>query len=131
MQIRNAAQAETMDGPADWFTGRVWIEQIDEPAYSRLRASRVYFSAGARTRWHTHPVGQTLQVLEGVARVQSDGGEVCELTAGDTVSFDPGERHWHGATPGRPMLHLALQDAAPDGATADWGEPVSDAEYRG
>lgn len=131
MQIRNAAQAETMDGPPDWFTGLVWIEQIDEPAHSQLRASRVYFSAGARTAWHTHPVGQTLLVLEGIARVQSGGGEVRELTAGDTVTFDPGERHWHGATPARPMVHLALQDAAPDGTTADWGEQVSDSEYRG
>lgn len=131
MQIRNAAQARTIDGPADWFTGRVWIEQIDEPAYSRLRASRVYFSAGARTAWHTHPVGQTLHVLEGVARVQSDGGEMRELTTGDTVSFEPGERHWHGATPARPMVHLALQDAAPDGATAEWDKQVSDAEYQG
>ena len=93
MQIRNSAQAQTMEGPPEWFTGRVWIEQIDEPEYSQLRASRVYFSAGARTAWHTHPVGQTLHVLEGIARVQSDGGEVRELTAGDTVSFDPGERH--------------------------------------
>lgn len=130
MQIRNAAQAETMDGPADWFTGRVWIEQIDEPKYSQLRASRVYFSAGARTAWHAHPVGQTLQVLEGICRVQSDGGEMRELTAGDTVSFDPDERHWHGATPARPMVHLALQDAAADGATAKWDEHVTDEEYQ-
>ena len=131
MQITNAPQAQTIDGPAGWFTGHVWIEQIDEPAYSQLRASRVYFSAGARTAWHTHPVGQTLQVLEGICRVRSDGGEVRELTAGDTVSFEPGERHWHGATPSRPMVHLALQDAGADGTTADWGEQVSDAEYLG
>ncbi len=69
MQITTASHAQTIDGPSDWFTGQVWIERIDEPAYSRLRASRVSFSPGARTAWHTHPVGQTLHVLEGVARV--------------------------------------------------------------
>jgi quercetin dioxygenase-like cupin family protein len=129
MVIIPAAGAATRPGPEDWFTGRVWIETVDEPAYSPLRASRVYFSAGARTAWHTHPVGQTLHILEGVARAQGEGGEVHEVSAGDTVSFEPGERHWHGATPGRPMVHLALQVAAEDGAIADWGEPVTDQEY--
>lgn len=129
MQITTAANAQTIDGPSDWFTGHVRIERIDEPAYSRLRASRVSFSPGARTAWHTHPVGQTLHVLEGVARVQSEGGPVRELAPGDTVSFDPDERHWHGACPARPMVHLALQDAAADGSTAAWGEHVTDAEY--
>jgi quercetin dioxygenase-like cupin family protein len=129
MQITPATTAATRQGPEDWFTGRVWIERIDEPAYSPLRASRVYFSAGARTAWHTHPVGQTLHIVEGVARVQSEGSAVSEVSAGDTVSFEPGERHWHGATPGRPMVHLALQVAAEGGAIADWGEKVTDEEY--
>jgi quercetin dioxygenase-like cupin family protein len=89
----------------------------------------VYFSAGARTAWHTHPVGQTLQILAGIARVQSDGGPVRELGPGDAVTFEAGERHWHGATPGRPMVHLTLQDTDADGATAAWGEHVTDEEY--
>jgi quercetin dioxygenase-like cupin family protein len=130
MHIVEARQAATTAGPADWFTGHVWIEQIaDAPEPSRLRASRVYFSAGARTAWHTHPVGQTLQILAGVARVQSDGGPVRELSPGDSVTFEAGERHWHGATPQRPMLHLALQDADADGATAAWGAHVTDEQY--
>lgn len=130
MKVTLAGESATMAGPADWFTGRVWVEQIDAPAYSRLRASRVYFSPGARTAWHTHPVGQTLHVVAGIARVQSEGGAVQELTAGDTVSFEPDERHWHGATAERPMVHLALQDADPDGGVADWGEHVTDEEYQ-
>jgi quercetin dioxygenase-like cupin family protein len=131
MHIIEAHQAATNPGPADWFTGQVWIEQIaDAPPPSRLRASRVYFSAGARTAWHTHPVGQTLQILEGIARVRSDGGPARELSPGDVVTFDADERHWHGATPHRPMVHLALQDADGDGATAEWGEHVTDEQYR-
>jgi quercetin dioxygenase-like cupin family protein len=129
MEIVQAQQAATTTDPADRFTGQVWLEQIgDAPATSRLRASRVYFSAGARTAWH-HPVGQTLQILAGIARVQSDGGPVRELGPGDAVTFEAGERHWHGATPGRPMVHLALQDTDDDGATAAWGEHVTDEEY--
>lgn len=132
MDIVEAQQAATTTGPADWFTGPVWLEQIgDAPTASRLRASRVYFSAGARTAWHTHPVGQTLLILSGIARVQSDRGPVRELGPGDAVTFQAGERHWHGATPGRPMVHLALQDADADGATAAWGEHVTDEEYGG
>lgn len=129
MKIIFAAEAKSVPGAAEWFTGLVWIEQIDAPPYSRMRAARVYFSPGARTAWHTHPVGQTLHIVEGVARVQSEGSEVRELTSGDTVSFEPGEPHWHGATPGRPMVHLALQDADSDGEVADWGAHVSDEEY--
>lgn len=129
MHIVPAHEAPTNPGPADWFTGSVWIEQIAAPAEpSRLSAARVYFAAGARTAWHTHPVGQTLQVLDGVARVQSDGGPVRELGPGDTVTFAPGERHWHGATAARPMVHLALQEAA-SGSAADWAEHVTDAEF--
>lgn len=132
MDIVEAHAASTRPGPADWFTGSVWLEQIVEAREpSRLRATRVYFGAGSRTAWHTHPVGQTLHVLEGIARVQSDGGPVRELRPGDTVTFDPGELHWHGATPERPMVHLALQDADADGATATWGEHVTDEEYGG
>lgn len=130
MDIVEAHEASTNAGPSDWFTGAVWLEQIVEaPPPSRLRATRVYFSAGARTAWHTHPVGQTLQVLEGIARVQADGGPVRELRPGDVVTFAPGERHWHGATPDRPMVHLALQDAGADGTAAEWGEHVTDEQY--
>lgn len=130
MHIMQAHEAATRAGPGEWFTGSVWLEQIVEAsAPSRLRAIRVYFSAAARTAWHTHPAGQTLQILEGIARVQADGGPVRELSPGDVVTFQAGERHWHGATPGRPMVHLALQDADADGATAEWGEHVTDEQY--
>lgn len=132
MNITQADQTVTSAGPTEWFTGAVWIETIaPEQEPSRLRASRVFFSAGARTAWHTHPAGQTLHVLEGVARVQSDGGPVREISPGATATFAAGERHWHGAGPDRPMVHLALQDAAGDGALADWSAHVTDEEYAG
>jgi quercetin dioxygenase-like cupin family protein len=119
-----------MRGPQQWFTGEVWIETVaDEPEPSHLRASRVYFSPGARTASHSHPTGQTLHVVEGVARVQAGQGSVCELGPGATVRIEAGERHWHGARPDRPMIHLALQDAAGDGRQADWGPHVTDEEY--
>lgn len=109
----------------------MWIETVsEEPEPSRLRASKVTFSAGARTAWHTHPCGQTLLIVDGVARVQARGKPVHEIGPGGIVYIPPGEWHWHGATPGRPMTHLALQDVALDGTEAGWGEQVSDAEYR-
>jgi quercetin dioxygenase-like cupin family protein len=132
MIITGTTEAKTVAGPADWFTGSVWIESIadaDDP--SRLRASRVYFAPAARTAWHSHPVGQTLQILAGVARVQAVDEALQELGPGATVRFAPGELHWHGAGPTQPMVHLALQDAATDGSEADWGEHVTDAEYQG
>ena len=117
-------------GPADWFTGEVRMEEIahGEPP-SRLRALRVHFSPGARTAWHSHPVGQVLNVLEGTGRVQSRGGQVEEIQAGDIVRTPPGEWHWHGAGPQAPMTHLALQEADDAGSTTKWDRHVSDEEY--
>ena len=119
-------------GPAEWFTGSVEMTELgapDEPG--RVRVLRVSFAPGARTAWHTHPFGQVLHVVEGTARVQREGDELVDVPAGGTVSLDPGERHWHGATPGAAMTHIAIQEARPDGSTADWAEHVSNAEYSG
>jgi quercetin dioxygenase-like cupin family protein len=124
-------EAPSRPGPADWFTGVVRMEEIasGEPP-SRLRALRVHFAAGARTAWHSHPAGQLLHVTEGTGRVQSRGGAVEEIAAGDIVRTPPGEWHWHGAAPQAAMTHLALQEADADGSTTSWDRHVSDDEYR-
>ena len=117
-------------GPAEWFTGQVWLDQIAAvQAPSRLTALSVHFSPGARTAWHTHPFGQTLHVLEGVGRCCTRGGEVQEIRAGDTIRWAPGEEHWHGAAPGHFMTHLALQEADESDTTTYWLDHVSDADY--
>ena len=122
---------ESMAGPSDWFTGTVWIDMIAAGAPpSTLQAASVHFTPGARTAWHAHPRGQILHVLEGTGRVQSRGGPVEEIRAGDTVVADAGEWHWHGATPGTFMTHLALQEAGADGYAAQWGAHVTDQEYQ-
>jgi quercetin dioxygenase-like cupin family protein len=123
---------ETKPGPAEWFTGQVLLDEIAAaPAPSRLRAYSVHFGPGARTAWHTHPLGQVIHVTEGAGVVQRRGGPVEEIRAGDTVRFDPAEDHWHGAAPGHFMTHLALNEAGDDGANADWGAHVTDEEYGG
>ena len=122
---------ESVAGPAAWFTGTVWIDQIAAAAApSTLHALSVHFTPGARTAWHEHPRGQILHVLEGSGRVQSRGGPAEEIRAGDTVVAEPGEWHWHGAGPGTFMTHLALQEAGDDGAHAHWGDHVSDEDYQ-
>jgi quercetin dioxygenase-like cupin family protein len=114
----------------DWFTGRVWQDPIAAPpAPARVRALSVHFEPGARTNWHTHPLGQTLYVTEGVGLVQRKGGPIEEIRAGDVVWFEPGEVHWHGAGPKNFMTHLAIQEATEDGTSVTWGDPVSDADY--
>jgi quercetin dioxygenase-like cupin family protein len=121
---------DSRPGPADWFTGEVWLDRIAAaPAPSRLRAYSVHFSPGARTAWHRHPFGQVIHVTEGEGLVQRRAGPVETIRAGDTVCFEAGEEHWHGATPDRIMTHLALHEAGDDGADADWGPHVSDDEY--
>jgi quercetin dioxygenase-like cupin family protein len=116
-------------GPADWFTGAVSISPVIEaPAPARLRAALVSFAPGARTHWHTHPLGQTIYSVSGRGRAQSDGGPVLDLAPGDTVWFAPGERHWHGAAPDQGMAHLAMQEAE-NGESVAWEAAVSDAEY--
>lgn len=117
---------ETIKLPAEWFTGDAWADVIhrgEEP--SQVRANAVHFSPGARTAWHSHGLGQTLYVVEGIALVQSRGGEVLEAHPGDVIWTPPGEEHWHGAAPGHFMTHLALWET--DDVT--WLEQVSDAEY--
>jgi quercetin dioxygenase-like cupin family protein len=129
MDIHTAIDRPTRKGNADWFTGTVWQDPIivaPEPA--RVRALKVSFEPGARTAWHTHPLGQTLHVLSGIGRVQTAGGPVREIRPGDTVWIAPGEKHWHGAGPEHGMVHLAFQEAL-DGKHVEWMEHVSDAEY--
>jgi quercetin dioxygenase-like cupin family protein len=121
---------ETMTGPSDWFTGDVYIDAVAAaPEPSRLQAASVHFTPGARTAWHTHPLGQTIYVTEGVGRCQSRGGPVEVIRPGDRVFFEPGENHWHGAAPDRLMTHIAMQQADEEGIPATWGEHVTDAEY--
>ncbi len=121
---------ETRTGPADWFTGSVFIDAVATPSEaSRLSASGVHFTPGARTAWHTHPNGQTIYVLEGIGLCQRRGGSVEEIRPGDRVFFEPGEEHWHGATATRFMAHLALFEVDEDGNSATWGEHVTDEEY--
>lgn len=121
---------ETNPGPSEWFTGSVYIDPITVPSVaSRLGASSVHFTPGARTAWHTHPHGQTIWVTEGVGLCQREGGPVEVIGPGDRVFFEPGENHWHGAAPARFMTHVALQQADEQGQAVSWGEHVSEEEY--
>ena len=122
--------AESATGPRDWFTGAVYIDPVATPSgASRLSASSVHFTPGARTAWHTHPNGQTIYVTEGVGLAQRRGGQIEVIRPGDRVFFEPGEDHWHGATPGRFMTHLAIIEVDDEGNSATWGAHVSDEEY--
>src|SRR4029079_13939531 len=130
MEITRSS-VETRNGPSDWFTGDVYIDAVAAPSHgSRVSASAVHFTPGARTTWHTHPNGQTIFVLEGVGLCQRRGGPVEVIRPGDRVFFEPDEEHWHGATPTRFMTHLALLVVGEDGAPATWLEHVTDEEYR-
>jgi quercetin dioxygenase-like cupin family protein len=121
---------ETATGPTDWFTGAVYVDALSAASDgSRLNASTVHFTPGARTAWHTHPNGQVIHVLEGVGLCQRRGGPVEEIRPGDSVFFEPGEEHWHGASPTRFMTHLAMLVVDDDGNFATWGEHVTDEEY--
>jgi quercetin dioxygenase-like cupin family protein len=120
---------ETMVGPADWFTGNVYIDTIAAPTDpSRLSAAIVHFAPGARTAWHTHPNGQTIVITEGLGRIQRRGGQVEEVRPGDRVYFEAGEEHWHGAAPDRFMAHIAMQEVNDEGVSVTWGEHVTDEE---
>ena len=121
---------DTTPGPRDWFTGAVYIDTVAAPANgSRLSASSVHFTPGARTAWHTHPHGQTIWVTEGVGLCQREGGPVEVIRPGDRVFFEPGENHWHGAAPTRFMTHIAMQQANDAGEVVSWGEHVSEELY--
>jgi quercetin dioxygenase-like cupin family protein len=129
MQITRSS-VDTAPGPADWFTGAVYLDTVATPAEpSRLAASSVHFTPGARTAWHSHPKGQTIYVTEGIGRAQRDGGQVEAIRPGDRVVFEPGERHWHGAAPNRFMTHIAMQQVDEQGTAVNWAEHVSDEEY--
>jgi quercetin dioxygenase-like cupin family protein len=121
---------DTAPGPSEWFTGTVYIDAVAAPSgASRLTASCVHFTPGARTAWHTHPNGQTIYVLEGIGLVERRGGPVQVIRPGDRVFFEPGEEHWHGAAPTRFMTHLAMLDVDDEGTSAAWGDHVTDEEY--
>jgi quercetin dioxygenase-like cupin family protein len=121
---------DTARGPADWFSGEVYLDPVAAPTgQSRVSATAVHFTPGARTAWHTHPNGQTIFVLEGVGRAQRRGGPLEEIRPGDRVFFEPGEEHWHGAAPNRFMLHLAMVQVDEDGNNATWLDHVTDEEY--
>jgi quercetin dioxygenase-like cupin family protein len=125
---RNGSQASTK-GPADWFTGTVRIDPLFQPKDpARGVGARVTFEPGARTAWHTHPLGQTLIVTAGLGRAQGEGGPVEEIRPGDVIWFPAGLRHWHGASPTVAMTHIAIQEQL-NGKAVDWMEKVSDEQY--
>ncbi len=127
--IRNGLRPSSK-GPAEWFTGTVRIDPLFEaPAPARAAGASVTFEPGARTAWHTHPLGQTLIVTSGLGWVQREGGPVEEVRPGDVVWFPPGEKHWHGATPTTAMSHIAVQEKL-NGSPVEWMEKVSDEQYR-
>ena len=125
---RNAL--DTNVGPGEWFTGTVYIDAVAAPSdASRVSASSVHFTPGARTAWHTHPNGQTIYVTEGIGLAQRRGGPVEVIRPGDRVFFEAGEEHWHGATATRFMTHIAMLDVDGEGNAATWGDHVTDDEY--
>lgn len=129
MKIHRAGSRASTPGSPDYFSGRVRVDPVVEAADpARVRAGVVTFEPGARTAWHTHPLGQTLLVLSGAGLVQAWGEPPRQIHPGDTVWFEPGLKHWHGATARNGMTHLAMQEAL-DGSAVDWLEQVSDADY--
>ncbi len=129
MEIKKNGTQPSAKGPAEWFTGAVRLDMLFQPAEpSRAAAASVTFEPGARTAWHTHPLGQTLIVTAGMGLAQRWGGPIEEIRPGDVVRFAPGEKHWHGASPTTGMTHTAIQEAI-DGTMADWMEHVTDEQY--
>ena len=130
MEITRAGSQPSGRGPSDWFTGTVRIDPLFNRFDSaRVQGASVTFEPGARTAWHTHPLGQTLIVVAGLGRVRRWAGPIEEIRPGDVVWFSPGEKHWHGASPDTAMTHIAIQEAK-DGKVVDWMEQVSDEQYR-
>ena len=131
MEIQRAGTQPSGKGPADWFTGTVRIDPLFQPHEpARAAAAAVTFEPGARTAWHTHPLGQTLIVTFGSGRAQRWGGAIEEIRPGDVVWFSPGEKNWHGASPTTAMTHIAIQEQL-QGKAVDWLEKVSDEQYSG
>src|SRR3954464_12420361 len=131
MEITRSGSQPSNKGPADWFTGTVRIDPLFQPsAPARVAGASVTFEPGARTAWHTHPLGQTLIVMAGAGLVQREGGPIEAIHPGDVVWFPPGEKHWHGAAPTTAMTHIAIQEAL-DGKVVEWMEKVTDEQYNG
>ena len=131
MRISRNGERPCRTGPDEWFTGDVRLDPlIEAPEPARVVAASVTFSPGARTAWHRHPLGQTLVVTSGLGLCQREGGPVEEIRPGDVVWFEPGERHWHGASPTTSMTHIAIQERE-DGRTVEWLEMVGEEEYPG
>jgi quercetin dioxygenase-like cupin family protein len=131
MEIKRNGSQPSGKGPEEYFTGSVRIDPLfSPPDPARVAMAHVTFEPGARTAWHTHPLGQTLIVTSGCGRVQRAGGPVEEIRQGDVIWFPPGEKHWHGASATTAMSHIAIQEKL-DGSPVDWMEKVSDAEYQG
>ncbi len=131
MEITRVGSQPSAKGPADWFTGSVRVDPLfQREAPARVAGANVTFEPGARTAWHTHPLGQTLVVTAGLGLVQREGGPIEEIRPGDVVLFAPDEKHWHGASPKAGMTHIAIQEAL-DGKAVDWMEHVTDAQYNG
>jgi quercetin dioxygenase-like cupin family protein len=129
MEIKRAGSQRSGKGPAEYFTGTVRVDPLFQaPAPARAAGASVTFEPGARTAWHTHPLGQTLIVTAGYGRVQRWEGKMEEVRPGDIVWFAPGEKHWHGASPTTAMTHIAIQEAL-DGTFVNWMEHVSDEQY--
>jgi quercetin dioxygenase-like cupin family protein len=130
MEIKRIGSQPSTKGTADYFTGSVRVDPLfAAPAPARVRGALVTFEPGARTAWHTHPLGQTLIVMSGSGWVQHEGGSVEEIHPGDVVWFEPGEKHWHGASATTGMSHIAIQEAL-DGKVVEWMEKVSDEQYQ-
>jgi len=130
MDIKRSGSRPSGKGPADYFTGTVRVDPLVEaPDPARVRAAHVTFEPGARTAWHTHPLGQTLIITFGLGWAQREGGPIEEIRPGDVVWFAPGEKHWHGASAATAMSHIAMQEAL-NGSAVAWLEKVSDAQYQ-
>lgn len=131
METKRSGSLPSNKGPADWFTGTVRIDPLFQTsAPARAAGASVAFEPGARTAWHTHPLGQTLIMTAGCGRAQREGGPVEEIRPGDVVWIPPGEKHWHGASPTTAMTHITIQEQL-DGKVVDWMEKVSDGQYQG
>jgi quercetin dioxygenase-like cupin family protein len=131
MDIKRLGTIPSIKGPSEWFTGQVRIDQMfSPPDPARISIAHVTFEPGARTAWHTHPLGQTLIVTSGCGRVQREGGPIEEIKPGDIIWFAPDEKHWHGASPTTAMSHIALQEKR-DGTSVEWMDHVTDQDYHG
>jgi quercetin dioxygenase-like cupin family protein len=129
MEIKRSGSHPSREGQEEYFTGTVRIDPLFEaPPPARVRGASVTFEPGARTAWHTHPLGQTLIVTAGCGRAQREGSPIEEIRPGDVISFAPNEKHWHGAAPTTALTHIAIQEAL-DGKAVDWMEKVTDEQY--